>query len=1088
MPSLVLLMILAAGPLPVLDFEDPAQLEGWNRKVNTTILADVPDPQAGTGALRVQFTPGEFNFGWIHRALPDADYRDAVGITGFWRVPDGISGQLLLHLCLAGGGELSYFRGDLGRLEESSGRWLEFYQPLSGLRYERGPLTSLTAAQLGARDLLQLMFNTAGTRTVTIDFDSIRFVAADEAKTLAARASRAADARLVLTAPGETWSPHPRLLLTDDEMPVYRARYAANPSMQAALDRLLTRADGIVAGSWPNDPLGPIFRFAESSEATGREFSAPFEGVLVNQVRQFEYVAAAYRYTGDAKYGDAGRQALVKAAQQLTAQTAFLDQGFFYTRTFYVRALAFAYDWLYDRLTPDERRDVQTTLVGFVQNIHAQSQSATWGRRPLQRVWNWDPGLMAACGLAMLAVEGETRLPERSLLFDCRRHLRDYLTLGIDETGAGHEGPSYLGYGIGAGPEFIEVLRRRGWGDLFTETNYQLIPPWLISETLPDGRRWNNLSDCGHGQAPWSVYQYAASRLAELASQEPARAGERWSSPSVTAPLDFLQHFQDRPGRQPLSYGTLAGLMAWAWRTGPGRGPAAEFDGPHLLSHLLLFRPLPASLDPAGMVPLGAHFPGRGLVVSRTGFGPDDLHLAIEAGPHAAGHDQSDKGTFTLVAYGADLAIDSGYGNDGDEHKSGSSYAHNVVLIDGEGQPLRWHNQSGASITGFAHGERLDWTRVDAREAWNWRYDADLVATPTQRVRRVERSVVLVRPDRDVPPYVVVYDSLDQDGQPHDYTWQWHIPGTLGFDTAQVPWVASPRKPRFGVVTTAEGAPAGAAVWRVTVPAGRYRLYGLGAAGGVELGKSDSFFVQIDGGPKLTWDLPGAPDLAWSQVLDRGDPGDRVFDLSAGEHTITLSAREPQAEFGRWALVPDGGPVPHDPDGDPPGAILLELAAAQPGTPAFLSRPPGQPRGPLTSLEVTPVRPAGGEVATAWFETSREGSHPRLQYTVRAVDPQFVMVLLPRREGIARPEIMALPVDGGVGCEVRWGGTVDLLVFASPARRVSGDVTLDGAGGWLRMRGGRVTDWALLDGTRLAVNKQVLAQREAAGVAYGPEP
>jgi len=1080
MPSLILLMLLA-GPLPVLDFDTPPPDDLWKLKVNTTIDWHPAAPQAGAGALGLRFAPGEFNFGWVHRGLPEADYTDAVGITGYWRAPTGQSGQITMHVCLAGENTLSYFRADLGRLEDSDGRWLEFYAPLSGLRYERGPIRQLTPAQLGPNDLLQLLVGTNSAQPVVADFDTVRFVAADEGKALSARAERAADERFLLTAPGETWSPHPRLLLSDDALPVYKARYAASPEMQAALDALLARADSIIAGSWPDDPLGPIFRFAESSEATGRDFSAPFEGVLVQQVRPFEQVAAAYQFSGQTKYAEAGRKALVKAAGQLTAQTDFLDKGFFYTRTFYVRALAFAYDWLYDTLSPDERRLVQTTLVGFVRNIHDQSQSATWGKRPLQRVWNWDPGLMSACGLALLAIEGETRLPERSLLFDCRRHVRDYLTLGIDETGCGHEGPSYLGYGIGAGPEFIEVLRRRGWGDLLADTNYQLIPPWLISETLPDGRRWNNLSDCGHGQAPWSVYQYAAARLAELAENEPAKAGEAWPSPDLTAPLSFFEQFQDRPGERPLSYATLAGLMAWAWRTGPGRTPPTEWDGQHILAHLLLARPLPESLDPTGIVPLGVHFRGRGLVVARTGFGPDDLHLAIEAGPHAAGHDQGDKGTFTLVGYGADLAVDSGYGNDGDDHKSGSSYAHNVVLIDGQGQPIRWHNQSGGSITSFAHSPKLDWTRVDAREAWNWRHDADLVATPTRRVRRAERSVFFMRPDGDIPPYVVVYDSIDQDGQPHDYTWQWHIPGTLAFQTQQVPWVAAPRMPRFGVLTTALDKAAGSATWRVTVPGGKYRLYGLAAAGGLEVGKSDSFFVQVDGGAKLTWDLPGSADLAWSQVFDRGDPGDRVFELAAGEHTIVLSAREPQAEFGRWALVPDGTAAPNDPDGDPAGAILLELTAAQPGNPAFLSRPPGQPRGPLVSLDVTPVTPTGGTIATDWFETSREGSHPRLQYTVKAVDPHFLMVLLPRREGVPRPVIAPLQLEGGVGCEIRWPGAIDRLVFANEAGTVSGDLTLSGSAGFVRERAGQVADWALMDGDLLTWRGQALVPEAMPG-------
>ena len=164
-----------------------------------------------------------------------------------------------------------------------------------------------------------------------------------------------------------------------------------------------------------------------------------------------EALGAAYQLTGDARFGEHGAQALANAARRLTVEEPALDRGFYYTRTFYVRALAFGYDWLWDKLSAADRRAVKSTLLGFVTDIHEQSQTGGWGRRPLHRVWNWDPGLMGACGVGMLALEGETKLGEKGILFDCRRHLRDYLTLGVDADGCGHEGPNYLGYGIGAG-------------------------------------------------------------------------------------------------------------------------------------------------------------------------------------------------------------------------------------------------------------------------------------------------------------------------------------------------------------------------------------------------------------------------------------------------------------------------------------------------------------------------------------------------------------------------------------------------------------------------------------------------------------
>jgi hypothetical protein len=52
---------------------------------------------------------------------------------------------------------MSYFRGDVGALQWSSGEWTEFYVPLASLRMERGPARALRSAQLGPGDLIQFL-------------------------------------------------------------------------------------------------------------------------------------------------------------------------------------------------------------------------------------------------------------------------------------------------------------------------------------------------------------------------------------------------------------------------------------------------------------------------------------------------------------------------------------------------------------------------------------------------------------------------------------------------------------------------------------------------------------------------------------------------------------------------------------------------------------------------------------------------------------------------------------------------------------------------------------------------------------------
>jgi hypothetical protein len=1058
--------VALAEPIHVYTFDDEGAAEGWNRKSNTTIDVRAPEPHDGAGAMRFTIDPTEFAYGWIHRALPDVDLSAAEGIHGFYRANAGAQGKLRLYLCLSTPNEdLSYLGGDVGELGDSGGEWLEFYVPLSGLAWERGPVTSLRERPLGPTDLLQFLSSVEGKQPVSIDLDTVAFLPAEDAAPIAKRVKQAERARMLLPEGQRGGAPHPRLLLTEDRLPYFRAKAHAGDERQAAYGRLLALAEDLLKTYNANDPLGAVYQFVETSTAEGVPWRAGFEGEIVNCSYPIEVLGAAYRLTGDERFGKHGARALANAPSRLTADETFLSRGFYYSRTFYVRALAFGYDWLWDQLTPAERTQVQTTLLGFLLDIHQHSQTDGWGRRPLHRVWNWDPGLMGACGLGMLALEGETRVAEKAIIFDCRRHLRDYLTLGIDADGCGHEGPNYLGYGIGAGVEFAEVLRQQGRGDLFADTNYRLIAPWLIAETLPDGRRWNNLSDCGHGQRAYPVYLYACGRYAELARDDSRREGERLTVPTLSRPLDFLAQFSEKPGDRALSYGALAELMGWEWRTGLGRAAPAEYDARTALAHVLLYEPVPACADPTQYLPLAMHFRGRGLVASRTGFGPDDLHLAIEAGPHAAGHDQSDKGTFTLRAYGGDLAIDSGYGNDGDPLKSGSSLAHNVVLIDGQGQPMAYHNQSSGHITGFCGSKLVDWVRLDAREAWGVRYDADWQPRPTSPVKRADRTFVFVRPAEGVPPYLVVYDDIAKDEAEHQYTWQWHIPATMQFETDGRPWVASPKPWDLPVLTSTPDKPGGSATFRLTVPqVGRYILYGLVRVGGPEIGKSDSFLVSIDGGERLTWDLGVGANLAWDAFRARGEGGPRVLDLTAGEHTVLLAFREPQAEFAGWRLLPEGAQPPVEPS-LPNGAVSLDAAAM--GDPPFIRREAGAITGPTASIDVFPLNPEGGVVTTDWFQTSREGAHPRLSYTVGAVDPHFLMLLLPRREGVPRPEVEVVRDEEGVGVEVRWATATDRVLFSDGTARL-GPVELRGSAAFIRERGGKAEAWGAFDALRLA--------------------
>ena len=853
----------------------------WGMKKNVTL-----DWSTDKNLLSVEIDPSEFTFGWFQRKLPKADYKMYSGIFGRFRVAPDQKGGRITALLILHRKTSEYYSMELGTCAESRGEWVEFFLPFNGFRPSRDATVSLVKPDMVASgDALEISIGSITAKT-KLEFDGFRLVTLAEEKTMWRRFNRARIARNLKPESELKDSVHPRLLLFGKRLERIRAKAKEDGIQREGYEHLITLAEQAMKRINANDPLGKAFAYTTDSYSSSHRNRARFEGTLNPLVIPLETLASVAVITGDEKYGKYAAKALVNMAKTLDVDCPEIDQGFYYTRTFYVRSLAFGYDWLYSYMTPEERLEVKTTLLGFVQKIYDDSWTAGWGRHPLNRVWNWDPGLVSCAGLGILALQDETLLEENAMLIQFRRHLRDYLTFGIDFDGCCHEGPAYISYGIGSGVQFAEGLRDKGYGDLFTETNWHLIAPWLVSEMLPNKPKWNNLSDCSSGQvAGCPVYAYTCGRLAELAKTEPVVAGEFLKSQANTDQgLDYIEHFAEYPGKKRLSYGAMAELMGWCWnRSITGQKPT-EFSDAQALAFVLFYEDCPVAKDPGQYLSDSMFFRGRGLVVSRWGgYNNEAIHFATEAGPHAAGHDQADKGTFTLRAYGVDMVIDSGYGNDGEPEKSGSSFAHNVLLIDGQGQPMLWHNNSNGEITGYSHDDTFDWVRASALDAWNYNYSRWKKEPTGMDVEKADRHYVFVRGlDNHVPPYLVTFDDYrKKDGKPHDYTWQWHISDSLEFKIEADRWIAAQNRNAYTVLTTQIGRCVGKATFTLTAPQdGKYNIAGLTRCAGVDHGKSDSFFISINGSPRKCWNLSGSEAFSLSILKDDNSEKYTEFSLA----------------------------------------------------------------------------------------------------------------------------------------------------------------------------------------------------------------
>ncbi len=164
-------------------------------------------------------------------------------------------------------------------------------------------------------------------------------------------------------------------------------------------------------------------------------------------------------------------------------------------------------------------------------------------------------------------------------------------------------------------------------------------------------------------------------------------------------------------------------------------------------------------------------FPYAGQVVMRSGWDREALFLAFEAGPFGYGHQHEDKLGVVIFAYGKDLLVEGGsYAYDASKWRRYvlASEAHNLVLVDGQGQarrgqPRQTYVTDKPLDLAFRSNERYDYARGVYDEGFGKR---------DQRPARHTREVLFLKPER----LFVVRDTLESlDEKPHSYEALWHL-------------------------------------------------------------------------------------------------------------------------------------------------------------------------------------------------------------------------------------------------------------------------------------------------------------------------
>ena len=381
------------------------------------------------------------------------------------------------------------------------------------------------------------------------------------------------------------------------------------------------------------------------------------------------YLAAAYRIDGDAAHA-------ARARDEMLAAAAFADwnPSHFLDVAEMTAALAVGYDWLHDALDGPARSSIAAAILE--KGLQTSMAGGWW----VKTHNNWNQVCHGGLVLGALALARQ----EPELARQIVQRAVDNLPKAMAEYaphGAYPEGPTYWSYGTTYNVLLLAALEAafgRDFG-LGRAPGFMQSAEYYLRVNGPTGEFFN-YSDCGlrGGVAP-AMYWFAAKEgRADLLFNE---RGE-------------LQHFVEqapRPDGQGDRFFPL--LLLWA----PRGADAAPPEGLH------------RRYD--GRTPLGIH---------RSGWGAEDVFVALKGGSPGANHAHMDVGAFVVDAGGRrwamDLGVQSYHGLESrgialfdmkqesqrwDIFRLGSQ-SHNVLRVDGQQQrvdgdaPIVAHAETGA--------------------------------------------------------------------------------------------------------------------------------------------------------------------------------------------------------------------------------------------------------------------------------------------------------------------------------------------------------------------------------------------------------
>ncbi len=431
---------------------------------------------------------------------------------------------------------------------------------------------------------------------------------------------------------------HPRLFFNTDTFPAVKARALGPDAAQFA--RIRADLDKLDPAKLASADYGP-----QASEA-----------------------ALVWLVTGEERYLDLGKALLQRSIGYYREQYDQKKPANWYAFN-QICAWA-AYDWLFDRLTPAERKDWGSAFIDQVEKIQPTTE-----RHYFMPQENWSGpttgfyGNRSLLWYAGLATFGNG-VDDRSETFIAEGYRLYMEVLAHRRKGAGDDGGSAtasLNYALAAYPwsvfNFFHTYR--------SATGRNIAPEWPDVSYLPGYLYWNMLPGDREFGIGDSYHTTNALTLGSMRTH-------------ILQTLCFFGHLEPKS----------AGFARWMM----DRMPPLTYSSFRWLPFILTERRDDvAPVPPADIMPHARHFENMGQVFMRSGPGPDDAYAVFMVGGVLEQHKHWDNCHFAIFRKGF-LALDTGSRPAGRHTRCWypRTVAHNCILIHMPGEKLPEYVDKGA--------------------------------------------------------------------------------------------------------------------------------------------------------------------------------------------------------------------------------------------------------------------------------------------------------------------------------------------------------------------------------------------------------